>query len=224
MNSDKLLCKKSYAIGYNTVTKNPDWSSHMLTRADVKAKGYSREDISFVEDREVKYANRATLKDYKGSGYDRGHCVPNGDVNHDQRSQNESFYLSNIFPQKASLNRKGWKKMEYVVRGLALRYGKVNIVTGSIYNYGSYSSAKKIGARKVIVPTHFYKVVYSAADKKMWAWLMPNSSVPENKAHQYRVSVDTIEKFANIDLFNQIPIKYQAQMESVIAPLGKKRY
>jgi endonuclease G, mitochondrial len=39
---------------------------------------------------------RATLEDYKGFGFDRGHLCPAGDVTLSVGELAESFYLSNI--------------------------------------------------------------------------------------------------------------------------------
>jgi len=61
-------------------------------------------------------AHRSSLKDYCRSGYDRGHMVPAADQTFSQEAMNETFYLSNICPQNAHLNRVYWSKIEKSIR------------------------------------------------------------------------------------------------------------
>ncbi len=218
--SDQILCKKGFSIGYNYSTKVPDWTSMILTGSQAR-KQLDRKGKNFKEDRKVEYKYRSTLADYKKSGYDRGHMVASASSDWDGRVHNESFLLTNIVPQKPGLNRQGWVSVETAGRGLSMRFGKVNIITGSIYNYGPREDAIKIGPRDVVVPTHFYKVIYAHDQQKMWAWLMPNSKVSKKAAYKYRVSVDQIEEIADIDLFIQLPKRLQDNLESQVMSLSK---
>jgi endonuclease G, mitochondrial len=55
-------------------------------------------------------------KDYKNSGYDRGHQMDAFDCGCDSTAMAESFYYSNVAPQLPSLNRGIWKKLEEYTR------------------------------------------------------------------------------------------------------------
>jgi len=50
----------------------------------------------FREDYKVKTGS-ASLSDYKGSGYDRGHLAPAGDMKWSSSVMSESFYMSNHY-------------------------------------------------------------------------------------------------------------------------------
>jgi len=54
---------------------------------------------------------------YKGFGYDRGHLAPSADFRWSQKSLSESYFYSNISPQKASFNQGKWAGLENMIRG-----------------------------------------------------------------------------------------------------------
>ena len=58
---------------YSGVSKTPLWVAEALTPQRLSQK-IPRED-SFHEENNVATEHRATLSDYRGSGYDRGHMV-----------------------------------------------------------------------------------------------------------------------------------------------------
>jgi endonuclease G, mitochondrial len=92
------------------------------------------------------------LSDYWGSGYDRGHLVPAGDMTRSELVMRESFLLSNMSPQVPAFNRGIWKVLEDKVRGLARRHKDIVVVTGALF----LEDKKFIGASWVGVPSHYY--------------------------------------------------------------------
>jgi len=95
------------------------------------------------------------LADYKNSGYDRGHLCPVAAMKLNHTSMSETFFMSNISPQEPNFNRGIWKNIEALVREWGWNT-KSHVVSGPIFkdNKGS------IGANKVTVPGHYYKVIY----------------------------------------------------------------
>jgi endonuclease G len=64
-------------------------------------------------------------KDYKNSGYDRGHQMDAYDCGCDSSAMGENFYYSNVAPQLPTLNRGSWKRLEGYTRMLAKEYDSV---------------------------------------------------------------------------------------------------
>ncbi len=98
------------------------WSAEHLTAASLVSARETARRGRFHADRRLPYEDQAQLDDYRGSGYDRGHMTPSGDMP-DPRAQQQSFSLANIVPQAAVLNRGVWAGIETAVRDLAVRQG-----------------------------------------------------------------------------------------------------
>ena len=101
--SSQLLCREGYAAGYNYDTKVSDWVSYRMTAAS--AQGQVPRKDAFAEDKEVPVQYRATLADYKGSGFDRGHQAPAADMRTSATTMKQSFLLTNMTPQLPALNQ-----------------------------------------------------------------------------------------------------------------------
>ena len=128
-NNTQALCMDGFAVMYSGVSRTPLWSAEYLDRKRLRqAKEIDRED-SFHEESRLPKSARASLSDYSGSGYDRGHLAPN--ANMATRSQQyDSFSLANIAPQSPRNNRYIWRNIESATRYLTQQYGEVYTITG----------------------------------------------------------------------------------------------
>ena len=127
-----LLCRTGYLLAHDPVRKTPFWVAEHLSRA--KASGTIERANNFQPDPNLNKGERAELMDYKGSGYDRGHMAPAGNMRWDQQAMSESFFLSNMVPQTGiGMNQGIWKDLEEKVRLWAISRGEIHIYTGPIY-------------------------------------------------------------------------------------------
>ncbi len=157
----------------------------------------------------------ASLNDYKGSGYDRGHLCPAADMALNKTSMSESFFLSNMSPQVPGFNRGIWSTVEDQVRKWALEFDGLDVATGPIFkdNLGS------IGADNVTVPGYYYKVLYSEKKKIMIGLILPNASSSKS-LDQFVVTVDQIEEKTGIDFFPGLEDKLENQIEGSVNTAG----
>ena len=151
----------------------------------------------------------ASLSDYKGSGYDRGHLVPASDMKLSKTSMSESFFLSNMSPQNPSFNRGGWKKLEMLVRSWALSEDELFIVTGPVFR----DNPGVIGSNRVTIPGYYFKVIYSDRNKEMIGFVLPNRKV-ESNLKSYVKAVDFIEEQTGLDFFYQLDDDTENALES----------
>jgi endonuclease G, mitochondrial len=188
------LCFNGFNVGYSGVSKTPLWVAEALTPARLSQK-IPREDNFHEEDR-VSAKHRATLADYRGSGYDRGHMAPNADMPN-KAAQSDSFSLANMVPQSPKNNQEVWRKLEEAVRAIVTKQHRdAYVVTGPVFEG---KRLKTIG-QGVIVPTAVYKAVYLPKQGISGAYYAPN-----NDSQQVRVvSICYLEEKLGVNLFPQL--------------------
>lgn len=146
----QILNRIGYTTSYNFNTKCPNWVAWHLT-AD-HTDGPIKRMSNFYEEESVA-SPRATLEDYRDSGWSRGHMCPAGDNKWSETAMYESFSLVNVCPQNASLNSGLWNRIEMDCRKWAQKYGDVYIVCGPLFYSKEHET---IGANKVVVPEAFF--------------------------------------------------------------------
>lgn len=199
-----------YILSYNEPFEQAEWVAYLLKKEHLT--GNRRRRPFFIEDLKVT-TKSADWRNYKGSGYDRGHLCPAGDRRFSEQAYNETFYTSNISPQDRDFNAGIWNRLENQVRNWAKRYDELFIVTGGVLEPG----LKEIGNEDVDVPRYYYKIIArgNPQDPKILAFLFLGKE--STKAlRQFIVSVDDIEKRTGIDFFKDLPIQVQARLESSV--------
>lgn len=163
------LCFDDFAIFYSPSDKKPIYTVERLNSEQLQAP-HPRRTNQFYEEARLPAHERALLADYRGSGYDRGHNVPAGDMTR-ERGMAQSFSLANMMPQARQNNQGIWaKRVEEPTRMYIKRAeSDVYVFTGSVGNAGS------IGKSRVTIPSHLYKLVYDPSKKLAWAYWVENT-------------------------------------------------
>jgi endonuclease G len=111
------------------------------------------------------------MKDYVGSGYDRGHmCPAASNLCSGDKVQSECFYFSNMTPQPHTLNAGSWKTLETQTRALAIEKDSVHVWCGSV------GKLRTFGTHNVTIPLKCWKVIYIKKTKEFRAYIFPNTS------------------------------------------------
>jgi DNA/RNA endonuclease G (NUC1) len=228
-----LMQKAEYALSYNRDLGRPNWVSwHLspewygtLTRVDT-----FRADPRVPDDPDW---YRVQGFDFSGSGFDRGHMVPNADRDNQNRIPvNQATYLmTNMVAQAPGNNQGPWAALEGALRVLADAGNDLFIVAGP-HGEGGYGSSvpraltNTIANGKVSVPAETWKAVIvwpratganprdpiSCATRTI-AVIMPNDDAvtrtDDGKLKQdwetYLKSIDEVEALTGYDLFADLP-------------------
>jgi len=190
------LCNKAYASLASGLTKGPLWSAEHLTAESLAAARNTPREGSFHEEERLSSADRANLSDYVRSSYERGHMTPSGDMP-DPASQQESFSLANVVPQKSALNRGVWEGIESAVRRLAENQGGLYVVTGPSFQGRRLRTLKG----RVLVPTSTWKAIYDTATQGAAAYLCTNVGHPKCAT----LSVAALIQQTGVDPFPGVP-------------------
>ena len=195
-----LLCRLGYAFSHDADHKVPDWVAYHLTRDKILGT-YPRSN-NFRPDPDLPRGERAELKDYRRSGYDRGHMAPAAAMKWDQLAMSESFLLSNVAPQIGiGFNRGIWRVLEKKVRDWTTQRGELYVVTGPIY---AWNEIETIGPDQVAIPTHFYKVIFDPVRIEAIAFILPNQKLSSDDLPTFIVSVNQVEAETGLDFFPKI--------------------
>jgi endonuclease G len=174
----RALCYDAFAILHSGESKTPVFVAEKLNRALV-ADADEKRTNRFFADARLRSAERATLEDYKNSGYDRGHMAPAGDMPTAQ-AMAQSFSLANMVPQAPEHNRGVWaKSVEMATRNYVKRAdGDVYVITGPVY-VPSIAESPSIGPGRVRVPKYLFKLVYDQSRSRAWAYWQENSDATQ---------------------------------------------
>jgi endonuclease G len=189
-----LICREAYLVAYDPAAKIPVYVAYTLLPQN--ALGCFPRTNAFVADASI--PNGPRPDDYAGTGYDKGHAAPDGDLSWSQQVEYESFLMTNMYPQHGSLNRGIWKLLETSVRGWTVQLNQpFTIYVGALYGAGN----ERIG-NGVVVPHGFYKIVINNATGAVAGWGFPHTKPYVNLGNdltKFRIPIADIEKQAVVD-------------------------
>ena len=197
-----------YSLSYSEKHEQAEWLAYELIKGQVQPNDFSRP--YFELDPRVPQRS-AHWRNYKNSGYDRGHLCPAADRSFDYEAYRETFLTSNISPQDPAFNTGIWNRLEQKIRYWVSDREGLFVITGGVLEPG----LNTIGREEVSVPNYFYKILLDDTGDgyKMLAFLIPHQP-SDNPLFDYTVSVDEIERLTGIDFFNNLPDELEDRLEA----------
>jgi endonuclease G len=203
----ELVVRRGYVLEHSSADKIPLWVCENVSAEQLA--GHLKRRDKFIADPILK-GPKSFPQDYKASGYERGHQAPAGNQTVDPVLKDETFFMSNIAPQRPTLNSGIWNMLEQKTRKWAQQYGQAYEWTGPILCNSRPTTVlaqkdtcqrRSIGSG-VTVPEYFYKIVL-VSDRGTWkaiAFVMPNTDYSRPyKLEPYIQSIEWIEQHTGIE-------------------------
>lgn len=130
------VSRKQYVLSWDYESRAPQWAAWVLNKRQLGS--INRTNTFRLDhdlDEALSHANResVTPNDYRGSCLDRGHQIPSGDRTATTIDNEATFFMSNMLPQSAFLNRRSWVSLERFLRRQVLNNNKhVQIYAGAV--------------------------------------------------------------------------------------------
>lgn len=212
---EEVVYHSAYALCYSEKHEQAKWVVHVVI-PEISTGKVSRSN-DFREDSLIK-TGTSTKADYWYSGFDRGHLAPSADFKWSAKALSESYFYSNMAPQRPELNRERWAALEGTIRQYVTTFNEqVFVVTGGVLKDNLPVMMNEGRVNDVSIPEKFYKVVldYEGDEKRAIGFVMPNGRC-EYPVMSYAVTVDSVEKLTGIDFFAALPDEEEARLESTL--------
>ena len=155
---------------YDVAMRNPALVVWTLEPADF-AGNYKPSSRHFRVDTQLP-TPRVSDKDFRGSGYVRGHLCPTGDRDSNKKLLKETYLTSNVCPMTMNTNSGPWKMVEDSCRAIARQHGKVLVAAGPAFGLEKAGPRAQQG---LMVPPAFYRIVKCLVHSgEYWFWYVAN--------------------------------------------------
>ena len=206
--TNQIIHHQNYSLSYSEPHEQAEWVAYELKASHISSTNHKR---PYFEIDEAVKTGAAHWRNYKNSGYDKGHLCPAGDRRFTKEAHDETFLTSNISPQEHEFNSGVWNRLEQKVRYWAKKNDGIFIVTGGVLK----DNLKTIGEGKVAVPNQFYKIILDNTNGKIkvLAFLV-NHQDSDLPLYKFVVSVDEVEALTGIDFFPELDDTIENKLEA----------
>lgn len=212
----RIFRNNAYMVGYSDIKGNPLWVVYKLTSLSENTPHLKRPESFSADWRNL---GLITSSDYTNSGYDRGHMAPNHAIAllYGKQAQVETFLMTNITPQKPSLNQKFWQRLEEMeLDSFAPKFKEVWVYTGPLFDE---KTTRLKSSYFVEIPDAFYKIyvgVEANGTLKTLAVIVPQNAKANDRMEKYLVSIDEVERRSGFDFLHRLEDTMERKLEKEI--------
>lgn len=152
--------------------------------------------------------------------YQKGHICASQDRIYSKEANQQTFYMTNIYPQVGNFNGKLWAKLESQVR----KWGpndKVNLMF--VCKGGTIDKESEILDRTIgnhIVPKYFFMAIIRQTTKGISGIAFWMEHLNEDRSNDplslYAMSIDELERKTGIDFFCNLPDNVENSVEATL--------
>ncbi len=206
----EVVSYRYFKLCYSPKHRQALWTAHWLTINSIT--GSAKRKNNYRADYEI--INPVNSNDYRGTGFDRGHLVPAADMKLNQKAMDETFFMTNMSPQKPDFNRKIWANLERKLRSMVQEKGNAFVVTAPILSKED-SPYDRIPSG-VSIPQRYYKTIYFPRTKEMFGYLLQNRGYENYDLNDFRVPVEILEQITGFDFYSELPDELEESLEAEV--------
>lgn len=210
----------NYAVEWDCSKRSQRWSCYQMYSGNSGGNvGRYEGDPQYPFDPQLPSEYYFSSDPFWRSGYDHGHIVPSADRQSSKTVNMQTFYLTNMQPQKNRFNAGLWADMEQQVRNWNKNSFRDILYVCKGGTIDKSSQILTILGNGLIVPKYFFMAVLcknSAGYKAMGFWVEHlNQDLSGDKLSKYAVNIDELEKLTGIDFFCNLPDDIEEDTESM---------
>ncbi len=217
----------NYMLEWDCLKKSQRWSCYTLDKdnSPQNVSRYYSDSNQYPQDPDIPSAYTFATDPYWHSGYDHGHICPSYDRLNSREENIQTFYLSNMQPQRNKFNSGIWLKMEQLIS----KTWNTNQFRDTLYvcKGGTIDKEEQILTRLgngLIVPRYFFMAILcknSQGYKALGFWVEHrNEDRSNDNIMDYVVSIDELERLTDIDFFCNLPDDLEETTERVVYPVS----
>lgn len=224
-----VIVNHGYAVGFSAQRLQPVWAAYQVSAA-AKEVDYERPEF-FYDDPRLPAEQRIGTTGFRPIGelkYDRGHMVPNYAINTQfgRVAQAETFFMSNIIPQRANTNRGAWQKLEKaIIKAYAPMRKHVWALVGPVFAANSPVIKRRNGL-EVPVPEAYFLILadperypFDDADNlSILALKMPEGWGCKQPDDDLVTTLDDIESATGLNFFPRLSKADKDKLKNQTSP------
>ena len=209
----QILVNHGYVVGFCPERLQPLWSAYRVAHAS-RDVNYDRPHLYYQDNRlDPEFRVKAkTFGKVDGIQYHVGHMVPNEVINSQfgRLAQMETFFMSNMSPQRGSLNTGTWLKLENAIRKIRDTEDRDHVwaVAGPIFGEDP-DHIERPGGQRIPIPEGYY---YVTIDPIRYPWdrqsnvdlvcfRIPQDAPGGSDLGDFLVSLDEIQEATGLIFF-----------------------
>jgi len=220
----------NYSVEWDCTKRSQRWSCYQMFAANrVQATSrYYSDTNQYPMDPNLPSQYYFDVDPFRGSGYDHGHICPSADRLYSSEANIQTFYLTNMQPQRHVFNAGIWEKMEEKLRSwmstgsktedtlYVCKGGTIDAVPGVTDN-----PIRETLQNGLIVPRYFFMALLrkqKSGYKALAFWVEHTDDDRTNDPlGNYVISVRELERLTGIDFFCNLPDNIEEEVENVSA-------
>lgn len=208
----------TFNIEYDKSKKHARWIAFRFDNQSGQTNA-GRSDEPFDIDPSIPTQYQRERADFGAKGYDRGHLCASADRLYSEEANVQTFYYTNMSPQKNYFNTGIWLDLEGVVR----TWGRSNTFRDTLYvvKGGTIDKGNQIwtyisGDKTKPVPKYYYMALLCKRGEtyKAIGFWADQSTTARPKMTECAKTIDELEELTGLDFFHNLPDNLENAVES----------